>query len=284
VTIATSPLADTFQRLRAFDELCRANIDVHRADGWLHLSDVPERGLDELFAAVIRPGPRRRDYAGATVAATLVDALVSTALPPLLLERRLPDVSPANVSVLLHETEWWFTQVSLHEPLCWVLPSDDAAADSSVCVVAEVAVLHRRLAVTLADAVTPWFDAIRARAPFGRRGMWGQLADDLCGSALWTARASGLDPNAAWREANAILDHVGEAFAELRVRPRRFPVRWSGGESLWQVKGTCCLWYTTADDHSDDDAFCTSCPLRPDDVRHERLRDWLETNAASEAS
>lgn len=41
---------------------------------------------------------------------------------------------------------------------------------------------------------------------------------------------------------------------------------------------------TSADDHSDADAYCTSCALRPDDVRHERLREWLETNAASEAS
>lgn len=286
MTTATSPLAASFDRLRSYDELCRAEVDVHSGGGWLHLGALPGRGLDELFAAVTRPGPRRPDYAGAAVAATLVDALVSTALPVLLVERRLPDVSPANLSVLLHDAELWFTRVSLHEPGCWVLPDDDAAADRSASVVPSLEELHQRFAASLLEAVRPWFGAIRSRAPFGRRGMWGQLADDVCGTALWTARTVGCDPRAAWREANVILDHLADTVAELRVRPRLFPVRWSGGESLWQVKGTCCLWYTTSTDDADGGGgtYCTTCPLRPDDERRDRLRDWLETSATSGAS
>lgn len=120
------------------------------------------------------------------------------------------------------------------------------------------------------------FSAVRARAPFGRRRMWGQLADDIGGTALWTARAGDLDQRSAWKEAQAILDHVAETAPELRVRSRPFPVRWEGDETLFQVRGTCCLWYTTFEEPDRcGEGYCTTCPLRDDDVRHERLCRYL---------
>ncbi len=282
MTTLAPPLAETFTRLRAFDELCRAEVGTPGGKGWLHFTDLPERGLDELFAAATRPGPRRPHYVGASVAATLVDALVSTALPALLIERRLPDVSPANVSGRLHHSELWFTRVVLHEPRCHVLAADAAAQDPSVMLVPSPGHLHRIFAGMLVEAATSWFGAIRARTPFGRRGMWGQLADDLCSTALWTARAAGLDQRRCWDEAQSIVELVAADVPDLRVRPRLFPVRWSGGQCLWQVKGTCCLWYTTFDEpHTDGDGYCTTCPLRTDDVRHQRLREWLENQATA---
>jgi hypothetical protein len=282
VTTLTPPLAETFARLRAFDELCRAKVGTPGGKGWLDFADLPERGLDELLAAATRPGPRRPHYIGASVAATLVDALVSTALPALLVERRLPDVSPANVSGCLHHSELWFTRLVLNEPRCHVLPADAAAQEPSATVVPGAGELHRLLAGMLVEAATPWFDAIRARTPFGRRGMWGQLADDLCSTALRTARAAGLDQRRCWDEAQSIVELVAADVPDLRVRPRLFPVRWSGGQCLWQVKGTCCLWYTTFDEpQTDGDGYCTTCPLRTDDVRHQRLREWLENQASA---
>jgi hypothetical protein len=281
-----APLAGTFERLRRFDDLCRAEIGVPSDEtehdrGWLPLGTITAHGLDELFAAAQRGGPRRPDYLGATVAAALVDVLVSTALPALLLERRLPEVAPANLTVRLHDDELWFHRVALVEPRCWALPDDPEAGDATVRTVANLDQLHVAFADVVVAAARGWFDAVRARAPFGRRGMWGQLADDVSATALWTARAAGLDQHETWDEGQAVIDVIAAAVPDLRVRPRRFPVRWSGGESLWHVKGTCCLWYTTAEDPDPcGDGYCTTCPLRPDDVRHERLAAWLETQTA----
>lgn len=282
MTPSAPPLAETFERLRPHEDLCRAVIGRPDAEGWLRLDATTGAGMDGLFAAAQRGEQRRPDYVGASVAAALVDVLTSTAIPPLLVERRLPDVSAANLSVRLHDAQLWFEQVALDEPTCWALPGDRDFQHPTVEPVADLDELHRRLAGVLVERATRWFDDVRARAPFGRRGMWGQLADDVCGSALWTAREVGLDPRAAWAEANAIIDVVAAAVPELRVRPRLFPVQWSGGESIWQVKGTCCLWYTTAAEPDTlGDGFCTSCPLRPDDIRHDRLVEWLETQAAT---
>lgn len=279
------PIAGTFNRLGAFDELCRTDVGADVDDSWVRFDHIAGGGVDALFAAANRSGDRRPDYVGASVASALVDAVVSTALPALLVERRLPDVSPANVAARLHDEEFWFERVSLYDPRCHVLQGDPAAADPTSTVVGSVEEIHQRFAELLVEAATQWFAAIRAGAPFGRRGMWGQLADDVCGSALWAARATGADPQEAWAEAQAILDAIAGVVPELRVRPRLFPVRWSGGEALWQVKGTCCLWYTTfAESDTSGDGYCTTCPLRPDDVRRERLRDWLENQPATTAS
>jgi len=124
--------------------------------------------------------------------------------------------------------------------------------------------------------------AVRRRASYGRYGMWGQVADDLCGTALRAARRADLDGEAAWDEAQAVLDLVAAQVPELRARPRLFPVTWRGGEALFSVKGTCCLWYKTrkAPDLGGE-GYCGSCPLRDDECRRARFTGWLEQHEAS---
>lgn len=285
MTPTAPPLAGTFDRLRRYDELFRAETGRPVGDEWLPLDSLSDDALDELFAAANRGERRHCNYLGASVAAALVDILTSTAMPPLLVERRLPDVAPSNLIVRLHHSEFWFQGVAVDTPVCWALPTDPEVDHPSVTAVTGVADLHSRFAAVLVDTAADWFAAVRARAPFGLRGMWGQLADDLCGSALWTAREAGLDQRTAWKEAQAIIDLVAAVVPELRVRPRLFSVQWSGGETLWQVKGTCCLWYTTfAEPDTCGDGYCNTCPLRPDHIRHARLADWLEADAATAAA
>ncbi|MGQ0615965.1 MAG: hypothetical protein ACT4PW_03075 [Acidimicrobiia bacterium] len=277
------PLAGTVARVGAvYGEDARLCLGIDGGSRWLRLDAVLAGGLDTLFADVEADAGGRRDYAGAAVAAGLADALVTAGWPALLLDRRLPDVRPVNVAVRRHEDEAWFDRVALLTPGCFALPGDPEAGYSDVAVVGTVADLHERFAAQLVDAVGPWFAAVRARAPFGRRGMWGQLADAVCATALGTARHAGTDQRAAWDEAQDVLDHVAARVPELRVRPQPFPVRWSGGEALFQVKGTCCLWYVCekAAEYGDD-AYCSSCPLRDDGSRRSRLTAWLEEEAAA---
>lgn len=281
-------LAETVARLRAVDdELCRLELELEPGSGgdWVAFAALVDGALDDVFEAGNRTGDRRPDYLGASVPATLVEALLSAALPPLLVERRLPDVRPSNIAARLHAEHFWFDAITLRSTRCTVLDSDPADGDPDVETVADVAGLHHQLADVLVEAGTAWFPAVRKRAPFGRRGMWGQLADEVHGIALWTARSTGLDQRTVWAEAEAIVDAIAVRVPELRVRPRPFPVAWSGGEALWQVKGTCCLWYTTVPESEREDAsYCTACPLIGDEGRHERLRDWTESQAAGEGS
>lgn len=283
--VSSSPLLETTAKLRAVDSLYRVELGRQTGERWLPLDGLLDCGLDRLWSVAERGVRRRADYVAASVASALGDALVGAALPPLLVDGRLPDVRPANVSAECAEEEVWFERVALHTSSVVVVEGDPARHHPDVTAVAgSVAELHRRFVEVLVDAVAPWFGAIRARAPFGRRGMWGQLADGVAGVALRTARAGRLDEGAAWDEAHAILDLVAGMVPELRVRPRPFPVRWSGGETLWQVRGTCCLWYTTFDrPQPSGEGYCATCPRRDDDSRHQRLQAWLETEAEAAA-
>jgi hypothetical protein len=278
----TNPLVASAGRLQAMDpQVCRLQVDGpgERAAGetWLDLAD-PEGGLDLLVAAGERLG-RRPDHLGASIASAVVDAVLSAHLPPLLVDRCLPGPG-AGLQARLHPDELWFDAVESGGGSCCLVAGDPRAQEPGVEVVEGVDALHRALAGALLETGRTWFPAVRRRAPFGRRGMWGQLADDVHATALWTARVAGLDPRTTWDEAQTIVGLVAAEAPELKVRPRPFPVTWSGGEALWQVKGTCCLWYTACPELERDASYCTSCPLRPDDLRHELLRSWMESQAA----
>ncbi len=279
-----SPLAGTVARLADLDsEHVRLELGPRAGERWLDLDAVLAEGvLDLLFADAEARAAGRRDYLGASVAASLSDAVVTAGWPALLLDRRLPDLSPANLAVHRHEPEGWFDRIAVRDARCWVLSDDPAADNPDATTVADLAELHDRFAAAVVDAVTPWFTAVRQRAPFGRRGMWGQLADDLCGTALWMARRAGIDQHAAWAEAHAVLDRLAADVPEVRVRPRLFPVSWNQRDTLFQVKGTCCLWYKTqpAPDACGN-GYCGTCPFRDDDARRSRLTSWLEEEAAA---
>lgn len=268
------PLAETLRRLDAHD-VARTIVGRPREERWLGLVALLESGPDEALQHVRSGQPTPDCVGGAAVAAVLVEALVGTARPPLLVERPLPDVARANLSVRWHEAKPWIARVAVHRPRGHVLAA--GAGHPDAVAVPTVRDLHGQLVSVVVDAVTPWFGAIRARAPFDRRGMWRQVADAVCSTALRTARAVALDHQPAWDEGQAIVDLVAESVPELRARPRLVPVRWRGGDALWHVKGTCCLRYTAFDDPDPcGEGYCVTCPLRPGDVRLERLRRWLE--------
>lgn len=280
--MSDTPLAATVARPRVIDgDAARLQLGEPAGHRWLALDALADDGLDLVLAGAEPRAGGARDYLGASVAAMLADTVVTAGWPALLTERRLPDLRPANLAAHRHETEGWFDRITLRQPTFTALPDDPAAGHPHVTVVGDVGDLHRRFAHRLATAVAPWFDAVRRRVPFGRRGMWGQVADDLCGTALWTARRAGLSQHAAWEESHAVVNLIADVVPELKVRPRLFPVRWSGGETLFQVKGTCCLWYKTqpAPDPCGD-GYCTTCPFRDDDARRSRLVTRLEEEAA----
>ncbi|MGH9041819.1 MAG: hypothetical protein ACRDZ3_16495 [Acidimicrobiia bacterium] len=142
--------------------------------------------------------------------------------------------------------------------------------------------LLRCLAAEAVDVLVPLFDAVRAWAPFGLRGMWGALADGIGGRAAFGAAERGEDGAPAFRRAMAVVDAIAKA-APLSaiIRPFLVPVEWSGGVTHLPRKGTCCLLYkTTADRDPSGENYCTACPLRDEESQLVRWVRWLEDRAA----
>lgn len=113
--------------------------------------------------------------------------------------------------------------------------------------------------------------------------MWGSLADGLVGGALLAEqrRPGGGDPDAAWTGVGELLDELASRVPELRARPRRQLIPWSGGVWHQPVRGTCCLHHKTcADPGPSGDGYCSSCPHRSDGSRADRVSRWLERQHA----
>ena len=138
----------------------------------------------------------------------------------------------------------------------------------------------------LVAVFAPLADAVRARAPFGRRGMWGTLADHLAEVAVRRARERGRAPDVALAEAERLVDAVADRASDLRTRPRRQVVSTARGPETVVTKGTCCLIYKASARPGDrgaaagliGTAACTSCPLRSDEDRARRFVAYLDAS------
>ncbi len=241
--------------------------------------DLAGEGVDVLLTDAAASCGGARDYLGASVAHMVTDALLVAVLPAVLLEQRLPVLSIDTLAFRRHHCEPWLDRVWLGSARTWLLSTDPAAGHPDAVVVSSVHELRNLLADQLAALLAPVFGAIRQRAPFGVIGMWGQLVDGLYSLALWLAHQSGADQRAAWDEAGAVVDALAERVHQVRVRPRLFPVRTGAEERLFPVRGTCCLWYKSQTDDEPATAFCTTCPLREDADRTERLVRHLGSQA-----
>jgi hypothetical protein len=257
-------------------------------EGWFSLADrlADPAGLDAWYATELAgTGRGHRDLAGALIIYRFSGSLAELVVGPLLEQHRVVLLSPDNVSLRLAENAR-IEALSVAAPQVAVLPSDpDAGRPGTTTVVGEDEL--RRAAVDgLLAVFTPLAEAVRARAPFGLRGMWGTLADHLSDVALRRARDRGSDAEEAWATAAALIDGIAARQPLLRSRPSRHDVRCPAGEAVFSTKGTCCLIYKTnmpADrsDASDrprasaqpwiDADACTSCPLRSEEDRTNRL-------------
>ncbi|HKH05237.1 MAG TPA: hypothetical protein VKA65_08735 [Acidimicrobiales bacterium] len=162
-----------------------------------------------------------------------------------------------------------------------------AGARPSVVVVDGVEGLRDAAVRSLLDVFGPLVPAVRARAPFGVRGMWGTLADHQAEVALRRAREQRRDQAVAWAAVESLLDALAAREPLLRARPRPHPVDGPAGAALFAAKGTCCLIYKAAGPGPAraliDAAACTSCPLRSEADRHARLSAHLSRQAGGGA-
>lgn len=164
----------------------------------------------------------------------------------------------------------WFDRHALEPDDARTGPLDDVLAEAGAHVAALTA---------------PIVDRVCAAMPISRTAVWGTVADAIGGHALAVARTLGIDEVETWRRCSLVVDAVQPHAESLRTRARLFPVVWSQGTSHFQVRGTCCLAYRTCQKPNRDlDGYCTTCPLRTERSRTERLLRVLESSVAEESA
>ena len=293
--------------------------------GWSRLADrlADPAALDGWVAEELAgTAAGHRDLAGALIVYRFAGSLAELVVGPLLEQRRALVLTPADVWLQLGPAAR-LDAVGVTGGGVAVLPDDPAAAVAavagpsvaeagstvagagpsvagagstvagaagarpSVVVVAGVAGLRDAAVRSLLDVFGPLVPAVRARAPFGVRGMWGTLADHLAEVALRRAREQRRDQAVAWAAVESLLDALAAREPLLRARPRPHPVDGPAGAALFATKGTCCLIYKAAGPGPAraliDAAACTSCPLRSEADRHARLSAHLSRQAGGGA-
>jgi hypothetical protein len=276
--------------------------------GWSRLADrlADPAALDGWVAEELAgTAAGHRDLAGALIVYRFAGSLAELVVGPLLEQRRALVLTPADVWLQLGPAAR-LDAVGVTGGGVAVLPDDPAAAVAgpsaagagstvagaagarpSVVVVDGVDGLRDAAVRSLLDVFGPLVPAVRARAPFGVRGMWGTLADHLAEVALRRAREQRRDQAVAWAAVETLLDALAAHEPLLRARPRPHPVDGPAGTALFATKGTCCLIYKAAGPGPAraliDAAACTSCPLRSEADRHARLSAHLSRQAGGGA-
>lgn len=291
-----SPLVETLRQLDEA-EAWRTVVplsEVSGADRWHPLDRLDDATVARWYESLRDgPGGGHGDVAASYLAGWLGGIVAQPLVDALLTRRRAWPASSADLAV--HRNDGgWFDGLAVGGSTLWVLGDDvDAAvvagADAggpAATLVATFEQLTARVADDLVATVDPIFHMIRRLAPFGRRGMWGSLADSLTGRALTQALVAGHDGRAAWSTVSVLLDALGARVPGRWARPKLERFDWSGGTAQLTVRGTCCLYHKLAEnpDPCGDHDYCGDCPFRDPDDRRRRWAQWLDTEAAARSS
>jgi len=219
-----------------------------------------------LLAAIAERHQAPPDTAASYLLGWSTLGVATPAAAALLTQRRVPDLSPASVSVHLDD-DYRVERVTFGGPATAVLPGDPLAGAAHVITLADHDALRHHLAAALLTHLAPLVEAVRQRSRLGPRVRWGRVADSIGAAFLEVGHAIG-DQQAARAEADALF---AVAAPVLRARPAWVPIQRDGVCHLYLRRGVCCLAYKTP-----HHGYCTSCPCLADAEREHRLHDALD--------
>lgn len=267
--MSAGPLAGTFARLGRENPYRRLVVG-DPGPGWTGWDDAfsDEAFVDRWFARMLAAAGGHRDVAGSYMVMAATAAVVEVTTAALVVERRAFSLAPADIAFRL-DGGGWCGGLAVRSPVVRVL-ADDPAADHADAQVAEWADLVGGTAAGLAALLPMAFEPIRLRAPFGRPGMWGSVADH---AGLVAARWERAGLPGAWQSGTELLDALAAAVPTLRARPRLVPVDVGGKPVPFAIRGTCCLLFKASPgaDRSTGAGYCSTCPLLPEPAQRALL-------------
>ena len=136
--------------------------------------------LDDSYALLARRHGRR-NVAGSMLAGRLGNAVILPTVAAMILDGQCPDPAADNLTVRIDD-DGHVDRVGVRTP-AGAAPTDRPAACPDSVAVADEAALHAWSARRAAATLTPLLAAVRGRAPFSLRHLWGVVADEVTGTA-----------------------------------------------------------------------------------------------------
>ncbi len=265
------PLEETFARLAAL-RADQSNWLLTRRDDrpdWLsaaalaaesapYLADLLQRGSAKYKSESLRPAAML--WFGHVVYAVEVVALAC-----FLVEKRVPDLSPAYLQFCfgptgeLDSTAWTGCSFA-------ALPDDLAAAHPDCMVLPDRAALREHLHRQFTDLFTPLITALSAHSALGKPGLWA-LAADYTAYAFMTLGEMLSDESLGVAESRAF----SAVKSKLSAKRDFIPIEHLGRMDYLLERSSCCLYYQV-----EGGDYCHSCPHRPLEERIELLRRHIE--------
>lgn len=269
------PLTEAVDRVSALYSYLEFRIGLPDEDAWWRVADLADAGLLAGWLDEVEAHFGERRVAGSYMSNWLLRVLAGLWAVPVLAAERLPLSGLDDVAVR-RNPGGWFDGAALGREAAGALPGDPALACPDTVAFTGRAALLDALVERL-SGLEPVILALREACPVGLNALWGIVADSVANQALEIARLTGRDQEAAWRDVEAIIDRLAALQPRLRARPRAFPVSVGPVIHLFEVRGTCCLYYrTVVNPDRDGEGYCETCPLRTDESRPPRLRALLD--------
>jgi hypothetical protein len=276
----SAPLAATLARIAALDPHTFAAGLGDPDPGWFPataLWDADSARLLEGLAHSTRsyPGAERRT-AGAFFIGHYAWYLAGAAICAYLAERRIPDLSPANVALRYGSYTWYSgdqsgqaenIEVRFVRGHFAVLANDPAAAHPDALVLPSAPALREWLREALEQHIAPLIDGVYAVTRLGKRAQWNLVADSCARLFQHAGQHLGDEPRACAE---------GLAFIQSPVSPMRashtryLTLECNGHRDTFVERGGCCLYYRVAPGQN-----CSTCPLRPAEERTQLLLDYM---------
>jgi hypothetical protein len=256
--------------------------DDPASSGWLHVADLlrdPD-GLEPLIgAASARFRSQDRALLVAQVARETISALVTVAVELWGRQRRVLDLSAANVWLRAGETA---VVVGVHQPWLAVLADDLLAGQPGVEVIAERRMFDRLVDQTIGYPVPPGavppgqpatiaavaaiVAAVRRSIRCGERQLWGTAALAIASTSAKLAHAVG-------RRADTDRDMVFASRPDLARTVELIQAEADAdvatGPVTFGLRRTCCLLFKLPDGDR-----CATCSLGDRDAQIVELTDW----------
>lgn len=267
------PLAHTLARVRQLNVSLKFEFGQPAGDGWIAVPTDLAPGASHLDALITIMQRRLRTKAAAVIGSSVLQnyqwSLISTAVACYLSDRRVPNISPANTR--MHYTaELGTDALALLRPQFIALPDDPAAAHPHAHVVPDHAALRLNLRMQIEDHLGVVIEQLCAHLGCKPRGLWLNAADSFASTLIWLMQEQ--HPMSTYEQIDA------ECAALIRVSGSPLNNRWTGliqlsyqaHSQVFLNRATCCYWYKT-----EGGECCSTCPRRPLEERHERLRAYL---------